>query len=268
MCGAVIFRKFWVFLTRACRAAVAFSSKCRWHCKLGTQRTDLDIRIKLRMKIHANFDVSSRNWKNARKASPARDRYWRVAHMRTRLSTPMRPLIFAANNSERFRTLPGVYTIERYRKRSKNIEKYWKSTKFGTLKKSGSARSKSLIFYRRFPLDVESDSRVSKVGAWAPFQSQIKSYKVPPICGHRCALWWVFLNFCENGSTRRWQNMRKTRQKELKMCICLSCIALELFAAKIGGWEMGPHVRSGNFSKISSIFDACLSSGDHFFIKM
>ena len=129
MCGAVIFRKFWVFLTRACRAAVAFSSKCRWHCKLGTQRTDLDIRIKLRMKIHANFDVSSRNWKNARKASPARDRYWRVAHMRTHLSTPMRSLIFAANNSERFRTLPGVYTIENDRKRSKNIEKHRKTVK-------------------------------------------------------------------------------------------------------------------------------------------
>ena len=62
--------------------------------------------------------------------------------------------------------------------------------------------------------------------------------------------------------------MRKTCQKALKMCISLSCIALELFAAKIGGWEMGPHVRSGNFSKISSIFDACLSSGDHFFSKM
>ena len=154
--------------------------------------------------------------------------------------------------------------------KSKAPDQGWlrKSTKFGTLKKSGSARSKSLIFYRRFPLDVESDSRVSKVGAWSPFQSEIKSYKVPPICGHRCALWWVFLNFCENGSTRRWQNMRKTRQKALKMCICLSCIALELFAAKIGGWEMGPHVRSGNFSKISSIFDACLSSGDHFFSKM
>ena len=212
MCGAVIFRKFWVFLTRARGAAIAFSSKCRWHCKLGIQRIDLDIRIKLRMKNHANFDVSSRNSKNARKAPPARDRYWRVAHMRTHLSTPMRSLIFAANNSERFRTLPGVYTIEKHRKRSKNIEKQWKSTKFGTLKKSGSARSKSLIFYRRFHLDVESDSRVSKVGAWAPFQSQIKSYKVPPICGHRCALWWFFLNFCENGATRRWQNIRTTRQ--------------------------------------------------------
>ena len=80
MCGAVIFRKFWVFLTRAGGAAVAFSSKCRWHFKLGTQRLDLDIRIKLRMKNHANFDVSSRNSKNARKAPPARDRYWRVAH--------------------------------------------------------------------------------------------------------------------------------------------------------------------------------------------
>ena len=123
MCGAVIFRKFRVFLTRACRAAITFSAKCRWHCKLRTQRIDLDIRIKLRMKNHGNFDVSSRNSKNARKAPPAHDRYWRVAHMRTRLSTPMRPLIFAANNSERFRTLPGVYTVERYRKRSKTIEK-------------------------------------------------------------------------------------------------------------------------------------------------
>ena len=95
--------------------------------------------------------------------------------------------------------------------KSKAPDQGWlrKSTKFGTLKKSGSARSKSLIFYRRFPLDVESDSRVSKVGAWSPFQSEIKSYKVPPICGHRCALWAPscgFRQFRTLGSTFGLQN--------------------------------------------------------------
>ena len=43
MCGAVIFRKFRVFLTRACRAAVAFSSKCHQSCKFGTQRLPMEV---------------------------------------------------------------------------------------------------------------------------------------------------------------------------------------------------------------------------------
>ena len=45
MCGAVIFRKFRVFLTRACRAAVAFSSKCHQSCKFGTQRIQMELQL-------------------------------------------------------------------------------------------------------------------------------------------------------------------------------------------------------------------------------
>ena len=103
--------------------------------------------------------------------------------------------------------------------KSKAPDQGWlrKSTKFGTLKKSGSARSKSLIFYRRFPLDVKSDSRVSKVGAWAGFQSDIKNYKARRGCGLLYALWRFLWNFGENLSATRPQNMRKTRKKASKM---------------------------------------------------
>ena len=126
MCGAVIFRKFRVFLTRACRAAVAFSSKCRWHFKLGTQRIDLDIRNKLRMKNHGNFDVSSRNSKNARKAPPAHDRYWRVAHNEDPSLNP-----HATPNlcRKQLRTFSNASRCVYGRKISKTIENYRKIVK-------------------------------------------------------------------------------------------------------------------------------------------
>ena len=45
MCGAVIFRKFRVFLTRARRAAIAFSSKYHQSCKFWTQRIQMEVQL-------------------------------------------------------------------------------------------------------------------------------------------------------------------------------------------------------------------------------
>ena len=64
----------------------------------------------------------------------------RFRTMWTALSGVAGALIFDANNSERFRTLPGLYTIEKFRKVTKNEEKLRKFTKIDHLKKSISAR--------------------------------------------------------------------------------------------------------------------------------
>ena len=57
MCGAVIFRKFRVFLTRACRAAIAFSSKCIQSWKCGTQRIQMEVQLMNRIE-NAGQNVS------------------------------------------------------------------------------------------------------------------------------------------------------------------------------------------------------------------
>ena len=53
---------------------------------------------------------------------PAGDRYWRLGHMWTSLSAHEWPLIFNANNSERFGALPGLSMMQKHQKISKMTE--------------------------------------------------------------------------------------------------------------------------------------------------
>ena len=144
--------------------------------------------------------------KKVHKAPRGSDRYWRFPHMWTALSGVAGRLIFDANNSERFRTLPGLYTIEKFRKVTKNNETWWKLTKIDHLKKSISARWKSLKIYTRPRLDTRVGSRASKPGASVHPYTEIKKSQSTRDTWNLFCIMVTFLQF-------RWKSVDYTPAK-------------------------------------------------------
>ena len=191
MCGPLFFRKFWVFLTRAGGAAVAFSSKCHIHRKIETQRISVDIRFKLRIKFMQNLTRVGWKWKMRARLLPIA-----IGLDRLRTWGPLsQPRIGPSSLPQ---TILNGFECYEVCIRSKNIENDRKILKNCTNRSNltlgkievphGQTRWK---FTHGLPSILGRDPVYQNVGHGGLSYPTIKISKVPWGCAPLHALWWL-----------------------------------------------------------------------------